>query len=387
MADGLDRMASPGPRPGPRRGWPWGLLGMLALVALVESRLGTHDLDFTAPWHWDWRITGRAAEKGEKASGRDVLLFGDSLLKFGVIPRALRDRSGRSAYNFALHTGQATSSYFMLRRALDAGARPALIVLDLTPHMLKHGPEENAELWPELLSPLECLDLARATGDASFFARTMLAKALPTFKERHALRASLLAALGGEERTRRWQNLAHRRNWKLNDGAQLMGDGSPAAIDVDHWVGTLYRRWAPHPVNVAYLDRFLDLAHSRSIPVAWLLPPNHPAIEAEVLASGYDAEAARFVREVQGRHPGAVAVIDARRSGFGANEFSDGIHLNRRGALALSALLGEAIRGPVAADRWVALDRGRVDRVDLSIEDVYQSALALQATGSPPGRR
>ncbi len=384
MADGLDRTAAgPAPRPRP----PWGLLGMLALVALVESTLGRHDLDFTAPWHWDWRIAGKVASKGHRASGRDVLVFGDSLLKFGVMPRVLADRSGRSAYNFALHTGQASSSYFMLRRALGSGAKPGLIVLDLTPHMLKHAPEENAQLWPELLSPLECLDLARAMGDPAFFARTILATVLPTVKERLALRASLLAALRGESLSRRQQNLTFRRNWALNDGAQLMVDGPPPPIDVDHWVGMLYRVWAPHPVNVGYLDRFLDLAHSREIPVVWVLPPNHPAVEARVLATGYEAASTRFVREVQGRHPGTIAVVDARRSGFGADQFFDGVHLNRRGAMALSALLGEAIRGPIAADRWVALDRGRVDRVDLPIEDVYQSGLALQAAESPSRRR
>lgn len=385
MADGLDRAVAPPPRPRPR--WPLGLLGMLTLVALVESRLDRHDLDFTAPWHWDWRTAGKVAAKGEKASGRRVLLFGDSLLKFGVMPRVLADRSGKSAYNFALHTGQASSSYFMLRRALDAGARPDLIVLDLTPHMLRHGPQENAELWPELLSPSECLDMARAMGDASFFARTMLAKALPTFKERYALRAACLSATRGEDRSRRSENLTYRRNWKQNDGAQLMVDGTAPPIDPNHWVDTLYPRWDPRPVNVAYLDRFLDLAHARKIPVAWLLPPIHPVIQAKVKASGYDAELSGFVRAVQARHPGTFAVVDARGAGFGADEFGDGIHLNRRGALALSSLLGDAIRGAVEPDRWVSLDRGRVGPVDLPIEDVYQSALALQAAGSPPRRR
>ena len=72
----------------------------------------------------------------------------------------------------------------MLRRTLRAGAKPSAIVLDLTPHMLMDGPNVNKNLWAELLSPEECLDLARTMSDSSFFTRTMLEKALPTFKER-----------------------------------------------------------------------------------------------------------------------------------------------------------------------------------------------------------
>ncbi len=379
MPDGLDRNAPPGSSPIKARGWPAGLLGMLALVGLVEWTLARRDQDFTAPWHWDWRLAGRVVSKGDKARGRDVLLFGDSLLKFGVMPRVLAERSGRSAYNFALHTGQTSSSYFMLRRALRAGARPSLVVLDLTPHMLKHGPAENAELWPELLSARECLDLAWTARDPALFASTMLAEALPTYKERHALRASFLAACRGESRSRRSENLTYRRNWKLNDGGQLMVDGGEPAVDPVHWFDTLYRRWAPHPVNVSYLDRFLDLARSSGVGVVWLLPPTHPAVQARLDASGYDARLSRFVAEIQARHPGVVRVVDARRAGFGADQFYDGIHMNRRGALALSMALGEAIRGPFAPDRWAALERSRVDPVGLPIEDVYQSSLALKA--------
>ncbi len=73
------------------------------------------------------------------------------------MPKVIHDRSGRTAYNFALHTGQTPSSYFMLRRVLAAGNHPRAIVLDLTPHMFAHVPEENARLWPELLTPRRVL--------------------------------------------------------------------------------------------------------------------------------------------------------------------------------------------------------------------------------------
>jgi len=364
--------------PASRRRPPWGLIGMLVLVAAVETRLSGHDLDFTAPWHWDWRTANHQVRR--KLSDRQVLLFGDSLMKFGVMPRVVRERSGKATYNLALHTGQTSSSYFMLRRALEAGSRPSAVVLDLTPHMFRHKPEENARLWPELLGLGECLDLARTMRDPGFFAATTLARALPSYKERHEIRAGLMAALRGQAASRRGEIPIYRRNWKVNDGGQLNADGPAPAIDPVHWERTLYRHWRPDPVNLAYLDRFLDLARSAGVPAYWLLPPIHPEVQSRTDASGFDADYSRFARALQARFASTVVVVDARHSGFAADQFMDGVHLNRRGALRLSAALGELLRDPQSgAGRWVALDPSRARAFDLPIEDVWQSHLALKA--------
>ena len=369
------------PTPPRRVAPPLGLLGMLALLALVEWTLGGHDLDYTAPWHWDWRTTGKLTAK--KQARAEVLLFGDSLLKFGVMPKVIHDRSGRTAYSFALHTGQTSSSYFMLRRVLAAGNHPRAIVFDMTPHMFAHVPRENARLWPELLSLGECFDLARTMGDPNFLASTALAVWLPSVKERHDIRAALTAHFGGQPAlTRRGEIPTYRRNWKQNDGGQLMPDGDSPPIDPVHWVQTLYPRWAPNPVNVAYLDRFLALAQNAEIPVVWLLPPVQPGVQTLTEANGFDAAYSAFVRSVVARFAG-VTVADARHSGFEAFEFNDGIHLKRFGALRLSAALGDLLRPEHAPGGWVQLDTGRPRSVDYPLEDVGQSAVALQ--GGPAG--
>ena len=110
-----------------KAGWrpPWGFLGMLGLVMAIEWTLAGHDLDFTAPWHWDWRVIGKAATRPDRVKDKELLFFGDSLVKFGLMPKVIQQGTGKTAYNFALHTGQTSSSYFMLRRTLRAGARPS----------------------------------------------------------------------------------------------------------------------------------------------------------------------------------------------------------------------------------------------------------------------
>ncbi len=376
MATGQSNPPGETPEFRPRASAPWGLLGMLVILVGVEWTLSGHDLDFTAPWHWDWRTTGKLTAK--KQGKADILLFGDSLMKFGVMPRVIQDRSGKTAYNFALHTGQTSSSYFMLKRVLDAGNHPQAVILDMTPHMFAHNAEENFRLWPEMLNPRECFDLAWTMRKPEFFGATMLGRVVPSVKERHDIRAFVLAALvGGPNPSRRAEIPNFRRNWKVNEGAQLMPDGASPPIDPVHWELSLYRKWQPDPVNVAYLDRFLALARSRQIPVVWLLPPNQPSILARTEASGYNAEYTRFVQSVAARFPN-VTVADARQSGFVPAEFNDGIHLQRSGALRLSAALGDLIRTGLPAGGWVYLDAGVPRAIDLPIEDLGQSAIALR---------
>jgi hypothetical protein len=374
-----------------KAGWrpPWGFLGMLGLVMAIEWTLSGHDLDFTAPWHWDWRVIGKAATRPDRVKGKELLFFGDSLVKFGLMPKVIQQGSGKTAYNFALHTGQTSSSYFMLRRTLRAGAKPSAVVLDLTPHMFMHNPDVNKNLWAELLSAEECLDLASTMKDPAFFARTMLEKALPTIKERMEIRANLMAALQGKSTSRRFEIPSYRRNWKLNDGAQLMGYIGAPTINPDQWANELYSKWEPDPINVAYLDRFLALASEYKIPVYWLLPPIHPDVQVRTDANRFDLAYSNFVKVTQARFPGTV-VVDSRHSGFSPDLFLDGAHVNRRGALKLSAALADVLREPAVVDgspRWVGLDLSKARDFDGPIEDVNQSVVALRADALAAKRR
>ena len=356
---------------------PRGLLGMIGILILLESFLNGHDLNFTAPWDWDWRTTGKLTARRQGKA--DILLFGDSLMKFGVMPKVIQQRSGRSAYNFALHTGQTSSSYFMLRRVLDAGNHPQAVVLELTPHMFAHDTATNARLWPEMLTLAECFDLARTMRSPDFFAATMLGHLVPSIKERHDIRAFIHASFLGQP-TGPWRDQipSYRRNWKQNQGAQLMPDGASPPIDPVHWEQSLYREWRPDPVNLAYLHRFLKLARSAQVPVIWLLPPNQPSILARTEASGYDAAYTRFVTQIAAQYAG-VTVLDARRSGFEPAEFNDGIHLKRPGALRISVAIGDLLRDHLPVGGWVKLDAGAPRPIESPIEDVGQSAVAIRA--------
>src|SRR5437016_3106661 len=117
-----------------RTHWPRGLLGALVLVAAVECALERSWLDLDDPVSLSWRLSARAAER--EAPGCALLCMGDSLVKLSMIPQVLEAQTGLRAYNLAVARGPAPAAYFLLKRALRAGASPQAIVVDFKPSVM-----------------------------------------------------------------------------------------------------------------------------------------------------------------------------------------------------------------------------------------------------------
>src|SRR5438309_6558357 len=58
---------------------PWGLLGMIGIVAVVESYIAHHPAEFTDPSAYSWTLS-QAAMRSEARSA-EILCLGDSLVK------------------------------------------------------------------------------------------------------------------------------------------------------------------------------------------------------------------------------------------------------------------------------------------------------------------
>jgi len=329
---------------------------MLALVGLAELAIADHRPDLVTPWAEDWRISARAAERS--APGAEVLCFGDSLVKYGVLPRVIEARSGLKGFNLATSGGTMPSAFFLLRQALDSGARPRAIVVDFAALMLKDPDPPTMQNYPELASLGDCLDLARASGHADFFASALASKALPSCRWRFEIRAAVRAALDGRSVSQRSILPRYRRDWDKEAGAQPMPPGRVRHPSEDYLIdGVSPETWTCEPRNEAYLDRFLGLAGARGIPVFWLMPPLCPEVHARRARRGSDAAYGRFARGKLGRHRNLV-VLDARPSGYDDTVHIDHLHLDRRGAAVLSGDVASALLDRLDggnADRWVDL--------------------------------
>jgi hypothetical protein len=386
------------------RRFPKGLLGMLVLVVGVESFVDGHSRNFRHPWAWDWYLADRAARK--KVADCEVLCFGDSLMKFGVSPNVIEQASGWKTYNLAVGVGQIPGSYFLLRRALEAGSHPKAILLDTIPHMMSARPDANANLWPVLLSYRDCFELSVEARDPHFLASMTLSKLLPSVRDRFEIRNSVTGALRGDPSAIGDILSIYLRNWGVNRGAQMTR--RPPVVppnQIEVWASSLLPdSWRPTPLNTHYLHQFLRLAEAHDIRVYWLIPPFDPAVQTLREAKGRDADYTAFLRSIQLEHPGVV-VLDARHSGYGPSEHIDAMHLDVRGAASISRDLGTILRrDPSTLARWEVMPPFRDISAEVALEDVNQSTdfivaekarkdeeqrqLALRSpSGNPPIRR
>ncbi len=369
---------------------PWGFLGMIGLVALAEFAIGLHAMSFYDVDEWAHRWTSRKASRGVQS--REILCFGDSLIKLSVIPRIIQERTGKPAFNLALSGSQAPTSYFVLRRVLDSGARPVAAIVNFSPPLLRVGPRHNLTRWPVLLNPLETAKLAYWAGDPDLMGEILVNQVVPSLRGKTTIRANLMNAFGGRPDTNRHWNALGLRNWKKNDGAQLM-TGSAAAhglsdADVTKLRVGYYPEWKCHPANSAGIDRFLALARDYGVRVFWVLPPLLPALHDQLAGSGINAQLETFLSHWQAKYPNLV-VVDARKKIVDLDAFWDPQHLAVEGAAAFSRALGDVLRESITAsaqktatepprDRWVSLPAFRLGPISPGIETIDQSRLAIQ---------
>jgi hypothetical protein len=363
---------------------PRGFLGMLALVAVFESYIARNDLKFSRIEAQDWKTCARVAS-GELPPG-GVFFFGDSQIKFGVSPLLLESKLGQPSHCLAIQGGQAPSSYFMLRRALKAGVAPAAIVVDFEPHLNYDGIKHNKRMWPELVDLGESLELAWHAGDADAFSSMALGMALPSYRERSEIRENIQAALRGETYfMSAWIDMASR-NMGMNRGAvALTKNPANPPIDTSKWGNPTPKPWAPDPVNKVYARKFLQLAADNKIPVYCLIMPVAPALLEKYEKNGLEREYTAWLKKLQQGYAN-LFVLDWRHSNYRDPSFSDGLHLNVEGALAITSALGDylqhSFRGEGIDVRWVQMPSFRQDDVAIAVEDSNRSDSFMRSTAT-----
>jgi hypothetical protein len=354
---------------------------MLSLAVAIEGLVAHDALDFSEPVTLSWQLAAGAARA--HAPARTVLLGGDSLVKHGLIPQVITARSGQTAVNLAVARGSAPATFFLVRRALEAGARPAALVVDFKPNLLRGGPRYNNRYWQEILTPRELLELTRSSRSSALFIELAVGRLLPSFRSRLEIRSHLQAALRGETDHLRLINRMCVRNWTINDGADVASKNPAWSGVVGPETDDKYqtRVFDCHRVNAEYIRRLFALTASRGIAVYWLLPPLSPQLQVRREMAGAEAGFEQFVRSMQATAAN-VTVLDARHSGYGHRLFVDATHLNGEGAQSLSRDVADVLRrdlehrgatvpgGPVS---WVGLPAYRVWADALVLEDVEQS--------------
>ncbi|HEY2155739.1 MAG TPA: hypothetical protein VGH33_08915, partial [Isosphaeraceae bacterium] len=289
---------------------PIGLTGMIAIVAVIEASLAARDPGPTNPLADIWAEAYAEADS-EEVRNSAVLCLGDSQVKLGLNAVELGRRLGVPAYNLAVHAGQPAASEALLRRALDAGARPRAIVLGFHPAVLAYEARTNARQWPEVLGWRGCLGLAIEARDARLAVLGMLRLAFPSCKSRLEIRRDVLAALRGSVDPALVE-IARGRAERAKNRGSVVAASVPGFRDERGPESGMARAssWTPRRENLTALRRLLALAESRRIAVYWVTPALSPGERDHRDRSGLTAAYDRLLGRLQEEFP-AMVVLEA----------------------------------------------------------------------------
>jgi len=366
---------------------PKGMLGMVALVTIFESFLAHHESDFTDLSATDWRLTAHASTREAKSA--ELLCFGDSLVKFGLVPDLIERRTGLKTFNLSTLGGQSASSFALFRRSIEAGARPVAIILDCQDLPAVVGENQRGlglwlhlRNWPEVLDTRDGLELAWSARDPSLFAATALRRILISLKNRHEIRNHYQRFLRDGSTPCRYVEFVQRRNWKMNRGSLLLPPRSSDSV-MPTLSGTR-SDWMLDPITFEYIHRFFRLAAERKIHLFWLIPPVSPRYESLRLQVGHHDLQTRLAKSLEVEFPGA-RVIDARESNYPEHVFTDESHLDRVGAACLSNDVAEVVAKALDSGefhrRWVKLPSFRERPEVKPLEDLDRSRMAVDSQG------
>lgn len=362
---------------------PTGFLGMLLLVGLIERQVGRNELHFTLVESENWKFSERQA-RHQTAPG-SILCFGSSLVKDGLLPRMIEAKTGRKSYNLAAMNGHMPTSYYLLKRSLESGARPSAILVDCQDGPVPRADAAkqaeairvNARNWPGLLTAPEAVDLAWQARDPDLLADLLVARLVPSAKVRFEVRSAIQTCLRGEDAASIKLIASMYQNWTANLGTFVLSPGEaltdesasapPAPLSHDQYL--------PNALSETYTRRFLELAAAHQVRVFWLLPPVSSQLQRERDAMGYSAYFTSRAAWIQREYPW-VTVIDSRSSAYPARAFHDKAHLNRRGAYAYSSAIAQvvdqAMKRP-GAPRWIEAPKFQAEPEQIAVEDIGET--------------
>jgi hypothetical protein len=371
--------------PGTHRAIPWGVAMMVVLIVMIECLVTRHRLEVTDPTSMNWYASAQLVTT--ESADCELLCLGDSLMKHGLLPSVIERETGKRTVNLSAARAPTFLSYLLLRRALSAGARPQAIIINAKPAILTADLQFNARYLEEIVTARECLEISGLTNNRSFLLSMVVGRLLPSLRSRLEIQKNVLAALRGERDRIGAINRVLLRNWSVNRGANVSATVSPSPGIVRPDVE---RRLHPSlfyvdRTNAEAMERLMQLADDRGIPVLWLLPPLSLALQSLRDQSGSEARYEKFIRAFMARHPQRLTVLDVRRAGFPSTFFADETHLNRAGAIALSRAVAKAVPSLLGHSQhastaeWVALSipSDQPAESEFAIEDLEESKHVL----------
>ncbi len=303
------------------------LVGIQLFLSLDVDQLrrDVRDPEFTA---YRRQLTARLCEDGDRPL---VLALGSSRMQGGLRAERLSRSSaagGPLVFNFALPGCSSLMEQVVLRRLLDEGVRPDLILLETLPLSFAHrrgAPLEERYLDPARLDVQEVARLFPYYHEKyKLLARWLAARILPVYRHQAELREAI--GLDRDQECGGSMYGIDGHGW-LRHAAVPPEERAQQALDALDGYGKVFEDLEPAWGPLTALRDMLLQCRREGIAVALVIPPEGTAFR-ERYASAHpqiDEELCRLAHEF------AVPLYDTR-AWVGDDGFYDGHHLDEYGA-------------------------------------------------------
>jgi hypothetical protein len=349
----------------------WALGAFLALQAAFH-----YPLTRLWPQLRDAEYGNKIAALRNKRSGPGrnhplIVALGSSMTAMALCPDALatcqpNDPDGPLVYNFAMNSSGNVVQLLCLRRLLDEGIRPDLVLVEASPHFLyrKHNTYQQGEFFPHLR--LEAGDFAvlnrYADQPRRLWRRWCKAQTWPWLAHRHNIQNWLIPSWVGRE-------LLVHHLWIHTDEWGWETMPNPQQIH-DRYFKSPNRRAAIHNY-LRYLGRqpfdrdmeralaeVIETCQSRQIAVVLVRPPEHRWVR-EGYAQGADPRMAALFRELTART--GVPLVDGK-DWVPDTGFINGMHVSADGARTFTRRFEREVLRPMLQTGQQSPDADRLSR-------------------------
>jgi hypothetical protein len=320
------------------------VLGFVALQAALAVAVEVWRPEVRDP-EYGIKLAVLRRRLAERPGAPLVLALGSSRTLMGLRPELLDD-GGAVVFNFGLTRCGPMQELLDYRRLRAAGARPAVVLIEVTPSLLSQPDVWATAEQDRRMSWADLAVLGRyRPRPAEMYWNWAQARLAPWFAYRFSLLAQYLpAGLPPESRT--------ILKWGDVDGAGWLTRPEAVAVSAEEYrkrvavvheaFAPLVRDWRPAPEGGGALRELLDDCRRDRVPAVLYLMP-----EAPQFRSWYSAEARKRLTAYLGElsREYEAPVIDGREW-IPEEGFEDGHHLRPAGARVFTARFEREVIGP-----------------------------------------
>jgi hypothetical protein len=286
------------------------------------------------------------------AEAPTVQIYGDSVADGALNEKVIAKKLGVSSskfVNYSVPGSTAICAYPLLKRQIEAGRTPQVIILAYSARSYAVPLSEKFfgrfATWGELF---EASEYGLTAGDVI---KAILCRSSFSLRYREELNGIVRSGGHGldyfSEKKRPAVGLAERRS--------SLSDVAPTPIDSSVAGGT--KIFNPTFANVAFtppsissqsMERFLELAKKHQIKVFLISVPKPQEAHALHDRNGFNSNYAAFLSNLRDQH--GVRLVLAEAPVWDLSEFSDSVHLGPQAAWKFSELVAEKLQ-PLITDQ------------------------------------